>query len=114
MYEPLRAAPGDVCLTSGRLEVERSDEVVAVTYRQGGAVALDFGADGSVDQDFPRCTDVPMETCTTNALPLCGACTGPGECQRGLVCFPCAGECSGDTKRCTLPADFATCEDGVF
>jgi hypothetical protein len=70
--------------------------------------------DGTADQHFAACTDVPIDQCTTNAVGLCGACTAVNDCQRGLSCFPCSGECSGTTKRCAFADAFVTCADGTF
>jgi hypothetical protein len=111
--EPLRVAPGDACFTAGRLQTQRQDETVSVTYADSG-LDLDFGADGSLDQHFSTCTDVPADQCSTSVVGLCGACTAFNQCQRGLGCFPCSASCSGNTMRCSLPDTFATCEDGVF
>ncbi len=112
--EPLRVAPGDPCFTSGRLEAQLQDGTVSATYMERGRLDLDFGADGSVDQHFVTCTDVPADQCSTTVVGLCGACTALNQCQGGLGCFPCSANCSGDIKRCTLSDTFVTCEDGVF
>jgi hypothetical protein len=112
--EPLRLTSADTCFTAGRLEAHLGDGTAAVTYTESGALDLDFGADGSVDQHFATCTDVPTDQCRTSLVALCGACTTLNQCQTGLGCFPCSRDCSGTTSRCTLPDAFATCEDGIF
>jgi hypothetical protein len=108
---PVRIASGDTCFTAGRLEI--ADGTVSVTYAESG-LDLDFGADGSIDQHFAACADVPTDKCSTKLLGLCGACTALNQCQTGLGCFPCSRNCSGNTRRCSLPDTFFTCEDGVF
>jgi hypothetical protein len=111
--EPLRIVPGDTCFTAGRLE-SRGDRTASVTYTESG-VNLDLDADGSVDQHFATCTDLPAsDKCTTSAVGLCGACTEADQCLTGLSCVPCSGKCTGNTRRCSLGDAFATCEDGVF
>jgi hypothetical protein len=112
--EPVRIAPGDTCLSAGRLEVQRGDGTASVTYTQSGGLDLDFGADGSVDQRFATCTDVPADQCSTSLVGLCGACTASSQCGTDLGCFPCSLDCSGNTNRCTLFDTFAPCEDGLF
>jgi hypothetical protein len=111
--EPLRVAPGDTCFTGGRLQAQREGGTVAVTYADSG-LDLDFGADGSVDQHFAACTDVPVDQCSTSMVGLCGACTAVGQCQGALSCFPCSQSCTGNTSRCSLSDAFVTCADGVF
>ncbi|MEO8753837.1 MAG: hypothetical protein ABI624_14295, partial [Casimicrobiaceae bacterium] len=113
--EPLRLAPGDTCFTAGRLETPFGDGTASVTYGESG-LDFDFGADGRVDQHFATCTDVPATTdkCNTSAVGLCGACTAVDECQRGLSCFPCSADCTGNTRRCSLADAFVTCGDGRF
>jgi hypothetical protein len=112
--EPLRVAPGDTCFTGGRLEAQLADGTVSMTSTESGGLDLDFGADGSVDQRFASCTDVPAGPCKTKLAGLCGACSTFDECQTGLGCFPCVSDCSGDTRRCALSDTFVTCEDGDF
>ena len=99
--EPLRIVPGDTCFTAGRLE-SLGDRTASVTYTESG-LDLDLDADGSVDQHFATCTDLPAsDKCTTSAVGLCGACTEPDQCQKGLSCVPCSGKCTGNTRRCSL------------
>jgi hypothetical protein len=112
--EPVRIASGATCFTAGRLQAQLGDETASVTYTGSGGVDLDFGADGSVDQHFASCTDVPADKCGISAVALCGACSGLNQCQTGLGCFPCSATCSGNTSRCSLSDTFVTCEDGVF
>lgn len=112
--EPLRIASGDTCFTAGRLEAQRGDGRASVTYAESGGLDFDFGADGSVDQHFAACTDVPADQCNTSLVGLCGACTALNQCQTGLGCLPCSRDCSGNTSRCTLSDTFVTCKDGVF
>jgi hypothetical protein len=112
--EPVRIAPGDACFTAGRLETQLGDGTASVTYTGSAGVDLDFGADGSVDQHFTTCTDVPADKCSTSVVGLCGACTASNQCQGGLACFPCSANCSSNTRRCSLSDAFVTCEDGVF
>jgi hypothetical protein len=111
--EPLQVAPGATCFTAGRLNAQAAGGTVSVTYGESG-LDLDFGADGSAEQHFATCTDVPVDECTTSVVGLCGACTAASQCQGGLSCFPCSRDCSGDTARCSLADTFVTCEDGVF
>jgi hypothetical protein len=112
--EPVRVASGDTCFTAGRLEMQLGDGTASVTYTESAGLDLDFGADGSIDQHFAGCTDVPTDTCSTKLVGLCGACTALNQCQVGLGCLPCSRNCSGNTSRCTLAETFVTCEDGVF
>ena len=112
--EPVRIAPGDACFTAGHLETRSEFGAASVTYTEGAGLDFDFGADGSVDQHFATCTDVPADMCTTSVVGLCGACSALNQCQTGLVCFPCSANCSGDTRRCSLPDTFVTCADGIF
>jgi hypothetical protein len=112
--DPLRIARGDSCFTSGRLEAHVADGTVSGTYTGSGGLDLDFGADGSVDRHFATCADVPADRCSTNQVGLCAACTALSDCHRGLPCFSCSANCSGDTRRCAPATTFVTCEDGVF
>ena len=112
--EPVRIAPGATCFTAGRLETRFGDGTASVTYTESAGLDFDFGADGSVDQHFDTCTDVPVDKCRTNVVGLCGACSALNQCQTGLGCFSCSRDCSGNTRRCSLPDTFVTCEDGVF
>ena len=111
---PLRIASGDTCFTAGRLEAQLGDGRASVTYTQRAGLDFDVGADGSVDQHFATCADVPVDQCKSKAAGLCGACTGLNQCGTDLGCFPCSVNCSGNTMRCSLFDTFATCEDGVF
>jgi hypothetical protein len=111
--EPLLVASGDTCFTAGRLQAKLGDGTVSVTYAERG-LDVDFGADGSVDQHFASCSDVPAEKCSTSVVGLCGACTAVDQCQTGLSCFPCSAGCTGNTRRCSLADAFVTCADGVF
>ena len=111
--EPLRLTPGNTCFTGGRLEAQLRAGTVAVTYAENG-LDLDFGADGSVERHFAACTDVPPDPCRTKLVGLCGACTAVDQCQTGLSCFPCARNCTANTRRCSLADTFDTCEDGIF
>jgi hypothetical protein len=111
--EPLRVEPGDTCFTAGRLDYQFKG-TASTTYTESG-LDLDFGADGSVDQHFATCTDVPAtDKCIASVVGLCGTCTAASQCQAGLSCFPCSRDCSGDTARCSLADTFVSCEDGVF
>jgi hypothetical protein len=65
-------------------------------------------------QHFDSRSDVPADQCKTRIVGLCGDCTAVNQCQAGLGCFPCSGNCSGNTSRCSLSDTFVTCEDGVF
>jgi hypothetical protein len=113
--EPLRVAPGDTCLTGGHIEVQfGEDDVVAATFTESGEVDLDFGADGGIDQHFATCVELSADKCSARVVPLCGACPASNECQPGLACVPCARNCSGNTRRCSLSDAFVTCEDGLF
>jgi len=112
--EPLRFASGDTCFTAGRLEAQLGDGTASVTYTESAGLDFDFGVDGSVDQHFATCTDVPADKCSTTAVGLCGACTAVNQCQGGLSCFSCSRNCTGNTRRCSLADTFVTCEDGVF
>ena len=112
--EPLRIAPGDPCFTAGRLEAQTAGGTASVTFTESAGLDFDFGADGSIDQHFATCTDVPADKCRTSVVGLCGACSALNECEGGLVCFPCSADCSGDIQRCSLPDTFVTCADGVF
>lgn len=112
--EPLQVASGDICFTAGRLNAPFVDGTVSVTYAETG-LDLDFDADGSVEQHFATCTDVPAtEKCIASLVGLCGACTAANQCQTRLSCFPCTDGCTGKTGRCSLADAFVTCEDGVF
>jgi hypothetical protein len=76
---------------------------------------LDFGIDGSVEQHFATCTDVPAtDKCIASVVGLCGACNAADQCRTGLSCFPCTAGCTGNTGRCSPSDAFVTCEDGVF
>lgn len=112
--EPLQVGRGGRCFTTGRLESQLADSTASSSYGEGGTLDLDFDADGSPDQHFAACTDVAADQCSTNAVRLCGACTASNQCQRGLSCFPCSGECAGGPQRCAFSDTFVTCEDGVF
>lgn len=113
--DPLRLVPGDVCISGGRIEAELDQGTVAVTYTASGGLDLDFGIDGSVDQSFSTCQELVSDDCVAPEAPgVCAACTNGEECETGLQCFNCAFNCTGDTLRCSLTDDFATCEDGVF
>lgn len=111
---PLRVASGDTCFTAGRLEAQLGDGTASVTYTESGGLDLGFGADGSADQHFATCRDVPADKCSTSLVGLCGACTALNQCEIGLGCFPCTRNCSGNAMRCSLADTFVTCEDGVF
>lgn len=83
-------------------------DTVSVTYTES-ELDLDFGADGSVEQHFATCTDVPAtDKCITSVVGLCGACTAVGQCQRALSCLPCSRNCAGNTSRCSLSDAFVT------
>jgi hypothetical protein len=113
--EPLHiTSKEDTCFTAGRLEAHRGDGTVSVSYSQRTGLDFDFGANGSTEQHFATCTDVPVDQCKTSVVGLCGPCTGVNDCERGLECFPCSLDCSGNTGRCSLSDTFAICEDGVF
>jgi hypothetical protein len=112
--EPLRVSSGDSCFSGGRLQAQLADATVSATYTIGGAVDLDFGATGGGDQHFSACTAVPADQCRTTEVGLCGTCTASDQCQGGLACFPCADNCSGDTRHCALSDTFIMCQDGVF
>jgi hypothetical protein len=106
--------PEDTCFSAGRLHAQVAGETVSAAYDKEG-IDFDFGADGSVEQHFATCTDIPAaDRCRTSTVGLCGACTAFNQCQTGLGCFPCSANCSGDTARCSLADTFATCTDGVF
>ncbi|MGH7787347.1 MAG: hypothetical protein ACRERC_10805, partial [Candidatus Binatia bacterium] len=112
--EPLRARRGGRCFTAGRLETQLAGRTASSTYGDGGGLDLDFDADGSPDQHFAACTDVPMDQCSANAVGLCGSCTASDQCQPGLACAPCTGECADTPQRCAFSDASVTCEDGVF
>jgi hypothetical protein len=112
--EPLQVAPGDTCFTAGRLDAAFMDGTTSVTYAESG-LDLDFGADGSVEQHFATCTDVPATNkCVTSVTGLCEACNSVDQCHGGLSCFACSRNCTGNTGRCSFGNASATCEDGVF
>jgi hypothetical protein len=112
--EPLRVAPGDTCFTAGQLQVQFGDATLSASYADSG-LDLDFGIDGSVEQHFATCTDVPAtDKCIASVVGLCGACNAADQCRTGLSCFPCTAGCTGNTGRCSPSDAFVTCEDGVF
>jgi hypothetical protein len=113
--EPLLVQSADDCPIGGRLRTEVGGDTATVSYTGGGGLELDFGSDGSVEQRFDRCTELPAEPCMA-APPagLCSPCSQPQDCSSGLDCYSCSFNCSGQTNRCALPGDLATCADGVF
>lgn len=112
---PLRAQrSARRCFIGGALTAQLGDASMAATYGDNGAVALDLDGDGTADQQRASCTDIPLDACGTNAIGLCGACTSPHQCQRGLTCAVCTGDCTGEPQRCSFPDASAPCEDGVF
>lgn len=112
--EDLRLTPGAPCFTAGRLRAQTAAGVVAAAYSSGGGVALDVGADGSVEHQATSCREAPLGPCRSTTVGLCAACGAAGQCHVGLGCLPCADDCSGDTDRCALFDTFVTCSDGRF
>ncbi|MDX2170536.1 MAG: hypothetical protein SF182_25915 [Deltaproteobacteria bacterium] len=112
--EPLRLERAKRCFSGGRLEAELGAGRVAATYGAGGTLDLDVDADGAPDQHFATCTEVPLDQCPAAAVPLCGVCDERSECQGGLRCVGCSGDCSGSARRCGFPDASVVCADGVF
>jgi hypothetical protein len=112
--DPLNIKRAGRCFTSGAFAAQLDGRIVAATYGEGGSLDLDFGMDGDIDRHFTSCTEVPIDQCSTNATGVCGACTDTHECRRGLACFACAGDCSGDLRRCSVDDASLTCADGSF
>ena len=113
--EPLRVERAATCFESGHLLTSHGESRLSSFYGDGGALDLDFDGDGNSDQHFARCTDVPTDACTTDAVAVCGACSTNDDCQRGTDCFPCSGDCAADApRRCAFAGTFLACEDGVF
>ena len=111
----LQLRPGDACLTAGRLRVDLRQGTTAVEYTDSGGIAYDFGADGSIDEQLASCLDLRVEVCRADEITgLCAPCDGPADCAEDLDCFDCSFDCRGEQPRCSLPDDYATCEDGVF
>jgi hypothetical protein len=111
--EPLRVSRGEECFAGGSLNVGLGDAAVLVSYA-GAGVDLDFAADGSFDQHFASCSDVPADQCATTSVGLCGPCTPTSQCAADLSCVSCNGECKGDVDRCKPTGIFITCADGIF
>lgn len=111
---PLNVKRAGRCFTSGAFEAQLDGGAVAARYGEGGSLDLDFAIDGSIDQHFATCTEVPIDQCGTNATGLCGACTNTHDCRRGLTCVACAGNCGGETRRCSVDDASLVCEDGDF
>jgi hypothetical protein len=61
--EPLVYPADAACGTGGAIRVmlDGGDSIVRLT--SGGGVEIDYGADGSVDESYARCTDAALASC---------------------------------------------------
>ena len=114
--EPLQITPDNPCITGGLLQTELEGGSSIIGYTPDGGLELDFGADGSVDERFDSCQEIPaLDECTLEQSPdLCRPCSDSETCPEDLICYTCAFNCQGDTDRCSDPNSYVACEDGIF